>query len=209
MPVLAAGEHIATIYGGQLMQGEPTRRAFEKLARQLVCLGLADQLGPLEEAWFQTPVVSEKQMQSIIYLLQTFASRISQHAAALILEPLVGESAEVTRVREFVRDRFSEDVTMHDAALHLKMSEPGLRALFRQTLGMTFIQYLTRYRVEASKPMLASPSHRIRVVARMAGFTSTSHYNRCFRQYAGMSPTDYRALLEGAVTQGRAHSDAP
>jgi AraC-like DNA-binding protein/ligand-binding sensor protein len=198
VPVLSAGEHIATIYGGQLMRKKPTKRAFNLLARQLVKLGLEDQLAALEQAWFQTPVVSEKQMQAIMYLLESFAVRISQHAATQALEPVAGEPAEVARAREFIQSRFSEPVTMHDAARHLRMSALNFSRLFKRALGMTFIHYLTLYRVEKSKTMLADFSAQIRAIAFQSGFHSISQFNRSFRACAGMSPTQYRAMLEGA-----------
>lgn len=197
VPVVAAGEHVATIYGGQLMLKEPTKRAFDILAPHLFRLGLEGQLVSLEEAWFQTPVVSEKQLQAILYLLQTFAGRIAQHAAILVLEPIDGEPVEMTRAREFVQEHFAEPVTQLDAARHLQMSEFSVGRLFKRTVGVTFLQFLTRYRVEKTKSMLANPAAQVCTIAFQTGFESISQFNRSFRQIAGMAPTEYRAMLEG------------
>ena len=198
LPVVAADQHIATIYGGQLMLKKPTKRAFDLLARQLVRLGLAGQLASLERAWFQTPSISEEQLRAILYLLQTFSNRIGQHAATLILEPVSGEPLEMTRAREFIRDRFAESITLQDAARHLQMSEFSLGRLFKRSVGLTFLQYLTLYRVENAKSMLANFATEIAAIATQTGFASISQFNRSFRQCAGMNPTQYRAMLEGA-----------
>ena len=198
IPVISGGEHIATIYGGQLMVQKPTKQAFEKVARKLSRLGLAHQLPALEEAWFNTPVVTEAQLQAITYLLETFAARIPRYAATKILESSEGESAAVKRAKDFMQGRFAEPISMPDVARHLNMSPSTFGKMFKRESGLTFTQYLARFRVEKSKAMLVNPSHTIRIIAFQSGFDSISQFNRSFRQYTGMSPTEYRASLAGA-----------
>lgn len=197
MPVISVGEHIATLYGGQLMLDQPTKRNFDKISRQLVRLGLAEHLPALERTWFQTPVISEKQLRAIMYLLETFAGRISRYAAVRILEPVDGEPAEITRARRFIQDRFAEPITMPDTARRLHMSASTFGKMFKREVGVTFTQYLARVRVEKSKSLLLNPNAHIRNIAFQSGFDSISQFNRTFRQYAEMSPTEYRTSLTG------------
>lgn len=200
IPVISGGEHIATIYGGQLMVQKPTKQAFDKVARKLSCLGLGEQLSALEDAWFNTPVVTEAQIQAITYLLENFAARISRYAASKILETSEGESAAVKRAKDFMQRRYAEPLTMPEVARHLNMSPSTFGKMFKRESGLTFTQYLGRFRVEKSKAMLVNPSHTIRIIAFQSGFDSISQFNRSFRQYAGMSPSEYRASLAGAET---------
>jgi AraC-like DNA-binding protein/ligand-binding sensor protein len=197
IPVISAGEHIATMYGGQFMLEKPTKQNFEKVSRNFVRMGLGNQLKALEHAWFHTPVVSEKKLQAILYLLETFAERISRHAATMLLEPIEGEPATVTRARKFIDDRFAEPITMPDAARHLRMSPSTFSKVFKRAVGITFTQYVARVRVEKSKSMLANPSAPVRNIAFQSGFDSISQFNRSFRQYAEMSPSQYRESLKG------------
>lgn len=194
-PVISAGEHIATIYGGQFVLEKPTARAFQGIACKLVRLGLGDRLPELEKAWFRTPVVTDKQFRSILYLLESFAARISRLAAAGVLEPVDGEPPLVTKARKFIQDRFAEPISMPDVARHLHMSASGFSRMFRQAVGIPFTSYLARVRVEKSKGMLARPALTIRSIAFQSGFDSISQFNRSFRQYTGMAPTRYRLSL--------------
>lgn len=195
IPVISGGAHVATIYGGQMMLEKPTKRAFERISRQLVILGLGEHLTLLEHAWFHTPVVSDKQLEAFLFLMDDFAARISKYAAARVLEGADREPAAVTRARKFIQDRCAEPISMPDTARHLRMSPSTLSKLFKNALGLTFTQYLTRLRVEKSKIMLAQPIVPIRTIAFQTGFESISQFNRSFRQYAEMSPTEYRASL--------------
>jgi AraC-like DNA-binding protein/ligand-binding sensor protein len=198
IPVISGGAHIATIYGGQMRLEKPSKRAFEKIARQLIRLGLGEHLTLLEHAWLHTPVVSEKELEAFLFLLDDFAARIAKHAAGRILEGAESEPSAVTRARRFIQERFAEPITMPDTARHLHMSPSTLSKMFKNTLGLTFTQYLNRLRVEKSKIMLVQPTVPIRTIAFQTGFESISQFNRCFRQYAEMSPTEYRASLSFA-----------
>lgn len=197
IPVVTAGEHIATIYGGQLLLDPPTKQAFGKISPQLVRLGLGDHLPSLEEAWFRTPVISEEQLQAIIYLLNNFTERISRYAATSIFKPVEGEPANVTRTRKFVEERFADPITLPDVLEHLQICASNFSKMFKCSVGMPFTQYLARFRVEKAKSMLANPAMQIRKTAFKAGFESISQFNRSFRQYAEMTPTQYRSSLAG------------
>jgi AraC-like DNA-binding protein len=103
----------------------------------------------------------------------------------------------VTRARKFIDDRFAQPITMPDAARHLRMSASSFSKVFKRAVGITFTQYVARVRVEKSKIMLANPSAPIRNIAFQSGFDSISQFNRSFRQYAEMSPSQYRESLKG------------
>jgi AraC-like DNA-binding protein len=60
---------------------------------------------------------------------------------------------------------------------------------------MTFTEYLSRVRIEKAKSLLGNASARITEAASEAGFESIPHFNRVFRKYAGVCPTQYRASL--------------
>lgn len=197
IPVISAGEHIATVYGGQLMLEKPTRQAYERIEHQLVRLGLGDHLAELEHAWFNTPVVSARQLEAIMYLLETFAARIAKYAATQALEAVDGEPAAVTRARKFIQERFAEPLTMPDAARCVQMSPSSFSRMLKKSLGLNFTEYLTRFRVEKSKSMLVNPAESVRQIAFQSGFDSISQFNRSFRRYEGMTPTEYRASLTG------------
>jgi AraC-like DNA-binding protein len=211
IPVVSAGEHIATIYGGQLLLDPPTEQAFEKISHSLVRLGLGNHLSSLETAWFRTPVISDEQLQAIMHLLKNFADRISRYAATSIFKPVEGEPANVTRTRKFVEERFADPITLPDVLEHLQICASNFSKIFKCSVGIPFTQYLARFRVEKSKSMLANPTMQIRKIAFKSGFESVSQFNRSFRQYAEMTPTQYRASLAGddpAVATSRGESNA-
>lgn len=185
IPVISAGEHIATIYGGQLLLKTPTKQGFRKISPQLASLGLGGRLTELEQAWLNTPVVSEEQLKAMMYLLETFARRISRYASSKVLEAADGEPAAVTRAREFIQDHCAGPITLPETAGHVHMSAFTFGNLFKRVTGLTFARYLTRVRVENAKSMLAHPAVSIRDIAFQSGFETISQFNRSFRHVRG------------------------
>ena len=94
------------------------------------------------------------------------------------------------RVLQHLRQHHAEPVYGHDLARLAGMSESSLNAMFRATLGMTWVKYLQGLRVQRALTLLAEPGQTIASAAFAAGFESISHFNNTFRLPMGMSPKE-------------------
>jgi AraC-like DNA-binding protein/ligand-binding sensor protein len=195
VPIVVARQHVATLFGGQVLLERPTKRTFSRLSSQLLKLGVEAHLSPLENAYFQSPVISEKQFQAILGLLQIFAGHLSQYASGCLLEQADDEPLAVRQAKKFAQTRATERITMQDAAHHVHLSSCYFCKMFKRTASMTFTEYLSRVRIEKAKSVLGNASARVTEAASEAGFESIPHFNRVFRKYTGVSPTQYRASL--------------
>jgi AraC-like DNA-binding protein/ligand-binding sensor protein len=195
VPVVVAGQHVATLFGGQVLLEKPTKRSFSRVSSQLLKLGVGLHLPPLENAYFKSRVVSEKQFQAILGLLQIFAGLVAQYASGCMLEQADDEPLAVRQAKAFAQTRATERITMQDAAHHVHLSSCYFCKMFKRTASVTFTEYLSRVRVEKAKSLLGNASARITEVAFNAGFECIPHFNRVFRRYTGVSPTQYRASL--------------
>ena len=62
---------------------------------------------------------------------------------------------------------------------------------FRETYGITFQDYVIRYRILEACRLLQDPNANITDVAFAVGFNDASYFSRTFRRYIGMSPSNY------------------
>lgn len=67
------------------------------------------------------------------------------------------------------------------------------RKLFRQQLGISPKQYLTKYRIEAAITLLHTSNHSIAEIATMVGFHDYRHFLEIFRRHTGQTPGALRA----------------
>lgn len=195
VPIRVGDDLVAFLQTGQVLLHEPTKAEFAKTTRQLLNFGTKADLKRLEEAWFQSRVVSKKQYESILRLLTIFAQHLSSLSNQLMVQQENEESPAITRARIFIADRFADELSLDDVAKAVNMSAFYFCKMFKKATGMTFTDYLGRVRVEKVKNLLLNPHKRISEAAFEAGFQSLSQFNRVFRRIAGEAPTAYRDRL--------------
>lgn len=95
---------------------------------------------------------------------------------------------------EYINEHLGKNLTLTEIATELDMSQYYFCRLFKQSIGMTPHQYLIQQRVERSKSLLKQPKSRIVEIATECGFANPSHFARCFRQWTGISPKQFRLM---------------
>ena len=66
---------------------------------------------------------------------------------------------------------------------------------FRERIGMTPMRYLTEWRMQRARELLANPSLSVSDVGRRVGYASESAFNRAFRDAIGEPPGRHRRSL--------------
>ena len=197
VPVRVGDNLIAFLQTGQIMLHAPKQAEFTRTTRELLKLGMEMDLTQLEEAYFQTRVVTKKQYESILRLLAIFAQHLSSLSNQLMVQGAAAESPAIAKARAFIAERHAEELSLSEVAQSVNMSAFYFCKSFKKATGMTFTDYLARVRVEKVKNLLLNPHKRVSEAAYEAGFQSLSQFNRVFRRIAGESPSTYRDRLHG------------
>ena len=74
------------------------------------------------------------------------------------------------------------------------MSESYFRKQFLKIMGQSPLEYVNAYRIHRSMNLLRTTGDSIQNIASRSGFSSIAAYNRNFRQYAGVSPSQWRSV---------------
>jgi AraC-like DNA-binding protein/ligand-binding sensor protein len=72
VPVIVGGQHIATLFTGQVLREPPSQEGFQRIARDVAGLPHID-LKQLERAYWEVPVVSEDDIRNTTEILEGFA----------------------------------------------------------------------------------------------------------------------------------------
>ncbi len=192
VPIRVGDNLIAFLQTGQVLLHKPTAARFAQTTRNLLKWGTEVDLKRLEEAFFQTRVVSKKQYEAILRLLTIFAQHLSSLSNQLTVQEANAENPAIARARIFIADQFAEELSLEQVARQVNMSAFYFCKMFKKATGLTFTDYLARIRIEKVKNLLLNPNKRISEAAYEVGFQSLSQFNRVFRRIAGESPTTYR-----------------
>lgn len=198
VPIRVGENLVAFLQTGQILLHKPTDEQFAKTTRQLLKFGADTDLKRLEEAFFQSRVLSKRQYESILRLLTIFAQHLSTLSNQLAVKEQNSEAPMVSRARVLIADRHAEDLSLETVAKAVNTSAFYFCKMFKKSTGLTFTDYLARVRVEKVRNLLLNPHKRISEAAFEAGFQSLSQFNRVFRRIAGESPTTYRDRLHGS-----------
>jgi AraC-like DNA-binding protein/ligand-binding sensor protein len=198
VPVRLGDKLIAFLQTGQILLHRPKNGEFNRIAKTLVKWGADVDLKKLEEAYFNTRVLSPRQYESLIRLLTIFAEHLASCANQLALQSGQSEPEAVTRARGYICQKYREELSLPDVARAVNMSANYFSAKFKEVTGLNFVDFVTRTRIEKARNLLQNPNLRISEVAFEVGFQSLSQFNRAFKKIIGQSPSDYRAKLAGA-----------
>jgi AraC-like DNA-binding protein len=69
-------------------------------------------------------------------------------------------------------------------------------------LNKNFMDLLNNYRIEEAKEMLLKPGKNDRSILEIAfevGFNSKEVFNRCFKKYTGMTPSEFKKMNKGTI----------
>jgi len=192
VPIRLGHETIGYLVSGQALRKPPTNEEVEAVVAKVAALGGKMDAEQVRAAFLQSTVVSSKVLNSVMRLLTIFAEHLSMLSNQLSLQQANSEPVVVTRVKEFVKARYEEDITLPDAARAAHTSTFYLCKVFKKATGMCFTEFVSRTRVEKAKELLLHPNLRVSEVAYQVGFQSLTHFNRIFRKLVGESPSEYR-----------------
>lgn len=99
------------------------------------------------------------------------------------------------QVEAYVQHHFNEDISLQQLVARFHLSEAHFSRLFRKRLGVSFIEYLTRLRMEQAKRLLGDENVRIYEVSLAVGYQDSRYFSQIFRKYTGETPTEYRKRM--------------
>lgn len=192
VPVRVGENIVAWLETGQILVDHPTKSKFSRLAKQLLRWGTDVDLKKAEEAYFNTRVISKSQYESAVRLLEIFAGHLAGLGQQIAIQHQHTESAAVTKARSWIAAHSDDVVSLASAAGAVNLSAKHFSEVFHTAVGIPFVEYVARVRLEKAKSLLANPQLRISEIAFEVGFQSLSQFNRAFRHHAGTSPREYR-----------------
>lgn len=104
---------------------------------------------------------------------------------------------QIARLKDaltFIHNHYAEPISLDEMAASCHTSKSEFNRIFKKTLHQTPFEYLLRYRIQKSLPLLISDTYNITQIAGQVGFSGSSYYAEVFRKYMNCSPREYRQL---------------
>lgn len=99
----------------------------------------------------------------------------------------------IDEVKRYIEENYGdEELSLNKLAGHVNFSPNHLSMVFSAQTGMTFIKYLTDFRMNKAKELLRCTSKRGADISYEVGYKDPHYFSYLFKRTQGMTPTQYR-----------------
>lgn len=113
-------------------------------------------------------------------------------AAAKTKGAPAGRRSEIGEACGYVALHIGRRISLDEVAEHLHLNASYFSRLFKKELGMTFIEYVTRMKMERAKELLDGTPHTVGEICELLGYDNQSYFIKTFKAHAGATPVEYR-----------------
>ncbi|WP_439658226.1 NAD(P)H-dependent oxidoreductase [Lentzea sp. HUAS TT2] len=116
-------------------------------------------------------------------------------------KPWAGQlSPGITAAVAFIRENYAEpDLTLDTASQHAHMSRYHFSRTFKAQTGRRFIDFVTMLRLSGARKLLAETRDPVSGICHAVGYRDLAHFERTFKAWFAMSPSEYRAKYRTEV----------
>ncbi|MEI4926533.1 helix-turn-helix domain-containing protein, partial [Klebsiella pneumoniae] len=98
----------------------------------------------------------------------------------------------VQEALQYVSQHLDQGFGLREVADHVHLNPSYFSVLFKEQMDMTFIEYVTRLRIQKAKELLLQTKLPVSEIAERVGYQTTKYFNKVFKDYEGASPGAYR-----------------
>jgi len=117
------------------------------------------------------------------------------------------EDAEVNRkqlqtdvvhsMKQYIVANSHRELSLEILAKEAGLSPFYISKLFKEQVGIGYIDFLTECRIEKAKKMMGIAEYSLKEIAYEVGFNDPNYFSKVFKKVCGLAPTEYRKALNG------------
>lgn len=96
---------------------------------------------------------------------------------------------------EYIATNYNKELTLEEVAQASYLSPYYLSHLFRSELNCTFVEYVTKVRIENAKRLMRGTNLSLSEICEEVGYKDSSYFSKVFRKAEGIVPSRYRQQI--------------
>jgi|GEM_PF-1609657 len=140
----------------------------------------------------------EKDLRMISCLLQLLSEMSAATTQQAFQEKnqnnLYSNALYSKRAIAYISEHISERITVTDLAEAVGISNEYLSRLFKKETGQTLVSYINMMKLETIKELMDTQYFSLKEAGRRVGIENEAYLNRLFKNYTGITSTEYRKL---------------
>ncbi|MBF0330504.1 MAG: helix-turn-helix transcriptional regulator [Candidatus Omnitrophica bacterium] len=141
--------------------------------------------------------VNTAQMEAILEYVRDITRSIMKRGLAHLSEmggsEITPQQRMLARVMEYIAKNFNnKDLSLKEACKENNISYYYLSHLFRKHVRVSFVHYVTQYRVKMAAKLLKNQALTVQQVSSSCGFDDPGYFSKVFKKWQGSAPDAYR-----------------
>lgn len=93
-------------------------------------------------------------------------------------------------------EEYYRSITLEEIGAKLHVTPEYLGTLFRREVGVSFSNYIKKYRINKAKELLCGTEMKLYQIAEEVGYTDSKYFSKVFKEMTGQLPTEYRKIYK-------------
>jgi AraC-like DNA-binding protein len=141
------------------------------------------------------PFILNARIYDILAILyQKFLSKFNTESQQMSSSKTFGLE-RLNKALKYIEDNYQKDISLKEVSKVAGFSEYHFSRLFKNITETNFHDFVNEFRIRKAENLLATRDMSITQAALAAGFSSTSTFNRLFKELKGCAPSEYRKIL--------------
>lgn len=99
---------------------------------------------------------------------------------------------KVNMILDYIHANYSQPISTSELAKKWYLSESHMCRMFKAATGTALTEYINRYRTDKAATLLRNSGDSISDIAAEVGFDNLNYFDRIFKRYKKIPPTEYR-----------------
>ncbi len=123
--------------------------------------------------------------------MDVFAQNLLARVTSVMQGNLSGvERTLVGKVLQFIVENYQRDIGLNEVAESVQLNPAYLSLLFKKEVGVSFIRYLSDFRIKKAKELLQT-GKRVSEVSLLVGYPDYRYFCSIFKKVTGRTPTEF------------------
>lgn len=98
----------------------------------------------------------------------------------------------VKSILQYLQNNYEKEINFTQIASDYNFSASYLTKIFKENTGISPIKYLIDYRIKIAKTLLMDTNLTVKEIAEKTGFVDQFYFSKCFKNYCGITPSQYK-----------------
>jgi two-component system response regulator YesN len=130
----------------------------------------------------QTATRAETLYVQLNELMETYRESVEQEGIPYIKRSIA-----------YIHDHLDKELTLQQVARHVHLNPNHFSEVFKRETGQTYIEFVTRMRMDLAKRLLDESPIKVSEVAGRVGYADMKYFSQLFKRSTGYTPSEYRS----------------